>query len=151
MSTIEKKVKGKALSNEQAITDVTNFLKVHKEKEFRRNKLTQAVIEDDYEDVIEAVEDGLLVFEKGVAKYNLRHGLTDVHGEVTGEPGMLVTFKSRIRPGDKLNVLNGMNVEKQQGDHIKRQLALASQLNLGIIEKLHKEDFDVLMQIASVF
>ena len=140
----------KKVETSVAIKEVTNFLKQHKVKEFRRKKMTEAKIKKDYEDVIEAVEDGLLIFEKGVAIYDLRNPLCNAKGEEVVKDKK-VKFRARVRPSDKLNVLNGINIEQQHGDYVKSQLSLASQLELAYVEMLSSEDYDVITQIASVF
>ena len=141
-----KKVEG--VGREIAINDLMVFLQKHKKKEIRRGEITSESIEDDYIDVIEAIEDGLLVFEKGSPVYTLREPVKSDEGAVVISK---VIFRSRIHPVDKTNVLNGINVSTEQGKYLLKMLSLATKLQVAELGKLEKDDYEVLNQITSVF
>lgn len=146
MKTAEKKV-----SREVAIKDLTNFLKKHKSKEFSRGKLTDDVIEEDYIDVIEAIEDGLLVFDdKAKPTYTLRNPLfataDDKSLQVTE-----VTFRSRIKESDKNMLMDNLDIKKQMGTYTIKYISFITQLSMTEVKELEKDDFEVLNQICSVF
>lgn len=145
MSSIKK------VPTEVAIVELTNFLKKHKEKDFRRGKMTQDVIEEDYVDVIEAIEDGLLVFdEKSKPTYTLRNPLY-----ATAEDKSLqkteVTFRSRIKEADKNLLMDNLDIKKQMGTYTIKYISYITQLSMTEVKELETDDFDVLNQICSVF
>lgn len=145
MSSIKK------VPTEVAIVELTNFLKKHKEKDFRRGKMTQDVIEEDYVDVIEAIEDGLLVFdEKSKPTYTLRNPLY-----ATAEDKSLqkteVTFRSRIKEADKNLLMDNLDMKKQMGTYTIKYISYITQLSMTEVKELETDDFDVLNQICSVF
>lgn len=139
------------ISRDVALEELTNFLKKHKSKEFRRGKMTPLKIEEDYIDVLEAIEDGLLVFnEHGVPVYELRTPLVDQAGNLDTAVKS-VTFRQRIRESDKTRVMDGLDIEKQRGTYVLKLIGFITQLQKSDYDRLEKEDFDVLNQICSVF
>lgn len=138
------------VAKEVAISELTDFLKIYKQKDFKRGKMTQEVIEEDFIDVIEAIEDGNLIFEKSKPVYNLRHPLFE-KAEDKSLVVSQVNFRSRINEADKLLVMNGLNIEKERGTYILKTLSYITQLSMVEVKELHKDDFDVLNQICSVF
>ena len=139
-----------AVSKEMAIAELTEFLKIHKKKEFRRNKMSQEKIEEDYIDVIEAIEDGYLVFEKNKPVYKLRNPLFS-GAEDQALVVSTVNFRSRIREADRALVMDGLNLEKQRGTYVLKTLSYITKLSMIEVKELEKDDFDVLNQICSVF
>lgn len=145
MSSIKK------VPTEVAIIDLTNFLKKHKSKEFRRGKMTQDVIEEDYVDVIEAIEDGLLVFdEKNKPTYTLRNPLY-TNAEDKSLQKTEVTFRSRIKEADKNLLMDNLDIKKQMGTYTIKYISYITQLSMTEVKELETDDFDVLNQICSVF
>lgn len=145
MSSIKK------VPTEVAIIDLTNFLKKHKSKEFRRGKMTQDVIEEDYVDVIEAIEDGLLVFdEKNKPTYTLRNPLY-ANAEDKSLQKTEVTFRSRIKEADKNLLMDNLDIKKQMGTYTIKYISYITQLSMTEVKELETDDFDVLNQICSVF
>ncbi len=141
----------KKVPTEVAIKDLTEFLKKHKEKEFRRGKMTEDVIEEDYIDVIEAIEDGLLIFDdKKKPTYTLRRPL---YGDVEDKSLTIkeVTFRARIKESDKNMLMDGLDIKKQLGTYTIKYISFMTQLSMTEVKELEKDDFDVLNQICSVF
>ena len=95
------------ISTEIAIEELTTFLKKYRKKDFRRGKVTEEDIKKDYVDVIEAIEDGLLVFKNGNPVYTLSSPLKNSEGTVILKD---ITFRSRVRPADKAIVMNGLDI-----------------------------------------
>ncbi len=135
---------------EVAINEVTVFLKKHMAKQFRRGKMTRDVIEEDYIDVIEAVQDGYLVFEKGKPVYTLRNPLF-AKAENKDLTVKMVNFRSRIKEADRALVMDGLDLEKKRGTYVLKTLSYITQLSMTEVKELEKDDFDVLNQICSVF
>jgi hypothetical protein len=144
------------VSNEVAFNEVKDYLKKHLKKEFRRNQMPDSKIEDEYLDLIEAVEDGLLIFDKqGKAVYKLRDPLdTDKDGNKLESADLIVKevkLKSRIKAADKHVLMDGLNVQKQLGTYTLKIISYITQLHEKDIKRLEKDDFDVLNQLCSVF
>lgn len=139
------------ISNEVAVKELTAFLQKHKAKDFRRGKMSDEIIREDYIDVIEAIEDGLLIFdEKNSPTYTLRNPL-DKGKSDKGLEVSQVTFRSRIREADKNLLMDGLDVKKQMGTYTIKYIAFICQLHMVDVKRLEKDDFDVLNQICSVF
>jgi hypothetical protein len=138
------------VSKDVAMEELTTFLKKQLPKEFRRGKMTSEKIEEDYIDVLEAIEDGLLVFDSnGKPVYELRSPLKNSEGEISIKQ---VTFRSRIKGADKTILMNGIDPKKQLGDYMIKVISYMTQIDSNeLVKKLEKEDFDVLNQICSVF
>ena len=151
MSSTKSTETKKAVNSNVAIDDLKNFLKKHMAKDFRRGKMTDEKIEDDYIDVIEAIEDGLLVFDdKNKPTYTLRYPL---FGNAEDKSLMVteVTFRSRIKEADKSILMDGLDIKKQLGTYTIKYISYITQLSMTEVKELEKEDFDVLNQICSVF
>lgn len=137
------------IATDVAIQELTVFLKKHLSKEFRRGKMTDEKIKDDYIDVIEAIEDGFLVFdEAGKPTYNLQHPIKNDKDE---EVVKSVSFRSRIKGADRTVLMNGIDPKKQLGDYMIKVISYMTQESPEIVKKFEKEDFDVLNQLCSVF
>lgn len=141
----------KDVARDVVLKELTAFLKKHKKKEFRRGKVTPESIEEDYVDVIEALEDGLLVFdEKQKPTYTLRSPLfADAEDKklIVKE----VTFRSRIKEADKNLLMDNLDIKKQMGTYTLKYIAYITQLSMTEVKELDTDDFDVLNQICSVF
>ena len=141
--------KDKKVATEVAMKDLTKFLKTHLPKEFKRGKMTEERIEEDYIDVLEAIEDGNLIFDEfGKPIYTLINPLKNVSDEVIVSE---VTFRARIKGADKTVLMNGIDPKKQLGDYMIKVISHMTQLAGNLVKKLDKEDFEVLNQICSVF
>ena len=139
----------KQVATEVAMQELTVFLKKHLPKEFKRGKMTEEKIEEDYIDVLESIEDGNLVFdEHGKPVYTLTSPLKNDEGQ---DSVTSVTFRARIKGADKTMLMNGIDPKKQLGDYMIKVISHMTQLTGNLVKKLEKEDFDVLNQICSVF
>jgi len=141
----------KKVPKEVAFKELVEFLKKHKEKEFKRGKMTDDVIEDDYIDVLEAIEDGLLVFDdKNKPTYSLRHPIYE-NAEDKSLIIAQVNFRSRIKESDKNMLMDGLDIKKQLGTYTLKYISFMTQLSMTEVKELEKDDFEVLNQICSVF
>jgi hypothetical protein len=141
----------KVLDTEVVVEEIFQFIKKHKEKEIRRNKITIESIKEDYEDMIEAVEDGFLVFDENKNPvYNLRHKI----GEGLDDGSLATTqvkFRSRIKEADKNLLMDGLDMKRQIGTYTIKYISFITQLSMTEVKMLEKDDFEVLNQICSVF
>lgn len=140
----------KKVSRDVALAEWTEFLKIHMKKEFRRGKMTQDRIEEDYIDVLEAMEDGHLVFDGNKPIYTLRDPLFADASDKSLKVET-VTFRSRIKEADRTLIMDGLDLEKKRGTFVLKTLSYITQLSMTEVKKLEKDDFDVLNQICSVF
>lgn len=139
------------ISSDVALIELTKFLKIHKAKDFRRGKMTDEMIKEDYIDVLEAIEDGLMVFdEKSKPVYKLRFPL-DTDKQDSALAITEVTFKSRIKGADKTMLLDGIDPKKQLGTYMLKVISYITQLDQVDAKRLEVDDFEVLNQICSVF
>lgn len=147
MSKIEKKV----VTREVALKEVVSFVKKYNPKDFKRGKLDAAKVEEEYLDTIEAVEDGLLVFnDKSVPTYTLEEELfPDAKDEALKIK--VVNFRSRIKEADKALVMDGLDIKNQTGTFTLKTMSYISQLSMTEVKSLGKEDYNVINQICSVF
>lgn len=141
----------KKVSKKVALVELTEFLKIHKTKEFRRGKMTSEKIEEDFEDAIEAIEDGLLVFDdKKKPVYTLRNPLY-IEAEDQSLVVREISFRTRIKEAEKTLVMDGLDVKKQIGTYTIKYISYICQLSMTDVKQLESEDFEVLNQICSVF
>ena len=139
------------VSKEVAFKDVKSYLEKHLKKEFRRKQMPDSKIYDEYEDMIEAVEDGLLIIDsKGKVEYTLRYPLfTDK--EDAGLAIKKVNIRGRIKAADKHLLMDGLDVQKKLGTYTLKIIAYITEVQLADVKQLEKEDFDTINQLCSVF
>ena len=146
-----KKNETKAISKEVAISELTKFLQKYKRKEFRKGELTEDKIEDNFPDVIEAIQDGLVVFDdKHHPTLTLRFPIETENKDK--DLGIYeVSFRSRIKPSDKANIMDGLNLQTQQGKYVLKFMSYITGMSGNELDKLDPEDYDTINQISSVF
>ena len=141
----------KAIATDVAVNELKEFLKIHLKKEFRRGLITDEKIQEDYPDVIEALEDGLLTFDdKMKPSYKLRYPLFE-QAENKDLVVKQVTFRQRLKGADKSVLLNGLNPQKELGTYIIKTVSYITQLSITEVKELEKDDFETLNQLCSVF
>lgn len=141
----------KAMSREVSIKEIGGFLAKYDKKGAKRGKHTDSYIEEEFEACLEALEFGNLVFNKHkVPTLTLFEPLyKDAEDQALVKKS--VTFKSRIKQAEKVLIMDGLNLEKQQGTYVLKVMAYITQLSLTEIKLLESEDYEVLNQICSVF
>lgn len=137
----------KAVSKELAVSEFMKFLKVHKSKELKRGKIKEVDIPEEYPDVMDAVMEGRLVFDDNHhPTLKLKEPLKD-DAETISE----ITFRNRIRPSERANVMSGLNIEKDLGKFTLRYLAFLTQRPIADLDRMHQDDYDTINQLSSVF
>ena len=141
----------KQVSEEVAFEDVKSYLKKHLRKEFRRGQMSDDKIKEEYFDLIEAVQDGLLTLDdKGKAVYRLRDPLyTDKENKDLAITE--IQIRNRVRAADKNLLMDGINPQKQLGTYTVKIISYITQMDIRDVKELSKDDFDVLNALCSVF
>lgn len=141
----------KAMSREVSIKEMAGFLAKYDKKGAKKGKHTDSYIEEEFEACLEALESGNLVFNNhGVPTLTLFDPLYK-DSEDQALVKTAVTFKSRIKQAEKVLVMDGLNLEKQQGTYVLKVMSYMTQLSLTDIKLLESEDYEILNQICSVF
>ena len=139
------------INEETALVELKAFLKKFNEREFRRGKLKDDVIKEQYIDILEGIMDGLIVFDsKMKPTFNLRYPIeTESKDKDLGV--YQVEFRTRIKPSTKADLMDGLNPEKSAAKFSLRFMAYITGLSISELDKLEQVDYDVLNQICSVF
>ena len=141
----------RVVSTDVAVNDVISFLKAKNPRLERRNKLGVESVKEEYIDVIEYVEDGLITFDDNFhPTLTLRKPLFE---GMSNDENVIhkINFRNRVKAGDKTRVMNGVDVDKKKGDYILRLVAFICGLSYTEVGELEGSDFDVINQIVSVF
>lgn len=135
------------VDQETAISEIQDFLSKHNQRDARNGKFTKDFICDEYATTLDEVRTGRLKFEDGLPVYTLNTPLFE--GQETEI--LTVKWRSRISEGTKMRLMDGLNVAKNQGTFFLRLMAYSTQLSITEIEKLSKDDYDLINQVTSVF
>lgn len=135
MGTTKNKV-----SKEVAIGELGKFLFAWNWEE---SASSDAKLESDYPNIIKAIEQGRLSFDD---KYVPTLELTKPVGETTK-----ITFRTRVKPSVQASLAKGLKLETDTLTYALRVLSYITDLALGEIDELSKEDYAAAQQIASVF
>lgn len=132
------------VSKEIAVQELQSFVEKWDDK-----KKEDWQIEQDYPDVLKAMQLGLLVLDKDLKpKYTLRYPiLTDEQNVALGE----VEFRTRIRPQQLSDIMKGLDIGKNQIEYTLRCFSFLTQQPKAMIDKLEKFDYKVIDQISTVF
>ena len=132
------------VSKEIAVQELQRFVEKWDDK-----KKEDWQIEQDYPDVLKAMQLGLLVLDKDLKpKYTLRYPiLTDEQNVALGE----VEFRTRIRPQQLSDIMKGLDIGKNQIEYTLRCFSFLTQQPKAMIDKLEKFDYKVIDQISTVF
>lgn len=139
------------ISRKVALQEMKDFLGKHKKKEVKKGKWTDDKIEEGFEDCIDAIQEGNLVFKEGLKPvYTLQDPLyqNDENDKLMVKE---VNFRARIKEADRMTVMDGLDVSKQQGTYALKMISYISKLGLTDIKHLEKDDYTVISQICSVF
>ena len=136
------------ISTELAVSELKKFLKTHLLKEDRRGKLTDEFIEEEYADVLFAIEEGNLVFVDNKPVFTLFEPLLNDEGQPSVTE---ISFRARIKGADKVMLMNGIDPKKQLGDYMIKIISFITQQPQPLVKRFGQQDFDVLNQICSVF
>ena len=141
-----KKVSTKEVINrEVAIQEVRSFL----EKFNRRKQYSDEKIEEDYPDVLEAVQLGLLVFDDNkIPSFTLETPVHNQDGEVVLKD---VTFRTRIKPSTKADLASGIDLRKDAAKYSLNIISYIVDQPRAMLDKFEPFDYDVIQQVSSVF
>lgn len=142
---MNKKATKDALSKEVAIKEVRSFL----ERFNRRKNFTDDKIEEDYPDLLEAVQLGLVVFDdKKMPTFTLESPVKNDEGEVVVKD---VTFKTRIKPSTKADLAHGIDLRKDAAKYSLNVISYIVDQPRAMLDKFEPFDYDVIQQVSSVF
>ena len=138
-------MKDKAISKDVALVELEQFVNCYVKKPVPFNEL-----EETYPDVLEAIMEGLLVFDENkTPTYKLKH---PIKGEESGNVVLdSLTFRTRIKPSTKADLAKGLFL---QTDVLNYQLRVTSYVidqPIAMLDKLSSFDYDVATQVSTVF
>jgi hypothetical protein len=105
-------------------------------------------LEDEYPQVLKAIQKGLIVFVDNKPTYSLVFPIKTDSGEIHVSE---CVFRTRIKPSQLAAITKGLNVAKQQVEYTLRCLSYVTGQSRTMIDKFEKFDYKVMEQVASVF
>jgi hypothetical protein len=138
-------MKDKTISKEVALVELEKVVNW-----FVKKPVPVEELEETYPDVLEAIMDGLLVFNTdNVPTYKLKN---PIKGEESGSVVLdSLTFKTRIKPTDQRKIAFGIDFKKDPiGFQHKAIAYLTSQPEL-MIDNYSRYDLDVIQQVSTLF
>tara|TARA_B100000953_G_scaffold297883_1_gene293564 strand:- start:4124 stop:4567 length:444 start_codon:yes stop_codon:yes gene_type:complete len=141
----------KKINRKQAVEEMSKFLEKHDPKGFRRGEYSKDKILEDYVDVIEAIEDGKLVFDDHLVPTYEYYEPLFPDSNTRSEKDDACTLRSRVKAADKALVMDGLNFEKQRGTYALKMLSYLCQIEMYRVKELGSTDFNTLNQLCSVF
>lgn len=138
-------MKNKAISKDVALVELENFV-----NKFVKKPVSFDELEDTYPDVLEAIMDGLLVFDENQnPTFKLKY---PVKGEESGNVVLdSLTFKTRIKPTELANIAKGLNPQKEVFTLQLKMTSFIIDQPIAMLDKFERYDYDVISQVASVF
>ncbi len=138
-------MKNKAISKDVALVELENFVNKFVKKPVPFNEL-----EDSYPDVLEAIMDGLLVFDENLnPTFKLKY---PIKGEESGNVVLdSLTFKTRIKPTQLADIAKGLNPQKEVFTLQLKMTSFIIDQPIAMLDKFERYDYDVISQVASVF
>jgi len=139
-----------ALSKEDVMVKDIAIIEVQKFVEkWTYEKPEEWEVEETYPQLLKAVQKGLLIFDK---EYKPTFTLAfPIKSEGENFNVETITFRTRIKPNDLSNISKGLNLAKQQVEHVLRCIAYIIGESKGIINKFEKFDYKVIEQVSTVF
>lgn len=132
------------VSKEIAIAELQQFVEKWDDK-----KKEDWQIEQDYPDVLKAMQLGLLVLDKDLKpKLTLKNPILTDEGNVALDT---IEFRTRIRPQQLSDIMKGLDIGKNQIEYTLRCFSFLTQQPKAMIDKLEKFDYKVIDQISTVF
>lgn len=133
------------VATEMAIKEVRDFVETYDDG--KRKEDWQ--IENDYPQLLRAVELGLLVFDdKKKPTLTLKEPIMNDDNEVSVD---VITFRTRIKPTQLAEVMKGVDLSKNQLEYSLRCIAYLTGQAKGMLDKLGKFDYKVIDQVSTVF
>ena len=135
----------KVVEKDIAVKEVQKFV-----EKFKDVRIKDFEIEDEYEHLVTAVEDGYLSFkEDSKPVYRLKYPLKDdQEQDVLTE---ISQFKTRIRPYELDEIMSGLDVKKKPVEFALRIMSFFTMQAKALINKMEKCDYRVIEQLSTVF
>jgi hypothetical protein len=106
-------------------------------------------IEQDYPQVIKAIQLGLLVIDdEKKPTYSLKSPIKTDEGSVALSE---ISFRTRIKPDDMVQISKGLNIGQQQIEYTLRCFAYITSQPKAMLNKLEKFDYKVIEQLCTIF
>jgi len=141
--------KESVVSTDVAIQEMKKFLYEHTFEDKAGKD-----IEEDYPQLIMAIERGLLVFDQD-QEMKPTFSLLNPVGDSDGNPVLEnIAFKTRMKASDSARLMKGLEVAKNQGEYANRCYSYFAGLDRkskAYLDKLCKFDQKVVEQISAVF
>ena len=132
------------VSKEIAIKEIQKFVLEHdgaKKEDWQ--------IENDYPQMLQAVQEGNLVFnDKMIPKLTLKEAIMNTEGE---ESVSEIDFRTRIKPTQLAEIMKGVDLGKNQMEYSLRVISYLTKQPRAMLDKFGKFDYKVIDQISTVF
>lgn len=134
----------KVVSKEIALKEVETLI-----NKFVKKPVAFDEIEETYPDIIDAIMDGYLSFNKeGVPVLNLKLPIKNEAGDVSLSE---INFKTRIKPTSLASIAKGIDLKTDQLSLQLRMVAHIIDQPIAMLDKFGRYDYDVINQICTVF
>ena len=139
--------KESVISTEVALKEINDFLYIYTFKD-----KTDKEIEEDYPQLITAIEKGMLVFDSDnemKPTFTLLNPILTDDGSVDIDK---IVFRTRMKASDNARMMRGLEMSKNQGDYVNRCYGyFAGFSSKNYLDKLSRFDQKVVEQISAVF
>lgn len=137
-------MKKAVISKEVALNDLEKFIDTFVKKPVAKDKL-----EEIYPDVLDAIMDGHLSFDKDmVPTYKLKDPIKLEDGSVLISE---IKFRTRIKPLTLRALAKGIDLQKDPMGLSLNMVAYITDQSMEMIDNYEKYDCDAIQQIATVF
>ena len=131
------------VSKEMALQEIHDFVEKYNYESKKADEL-----EEEYPQVLKAIQKGLLVFKDGKPFYTL---LVPILTDAGAKDLETVEFRTRLKPSQLAAITKGLNVAKQQMEYTLRCLSYIIKKEKVYLDKFDKFDYKVIEQVATVF
>lgn len=132
------------ISKEVALGDLEVFI-----NQFVKKPCPKEELEETYPDVLDAIMDGFLSFEKEcIPKLKLKNPIKNEEGGISLSE---VSFKTRIKPTTLADLAKGLHPQKEVFTLQLRMTAYVIDQPIAMLDKFSRYDYDVINQVSSVF
>lgn len=133
------------VEREIAIEEIQKFVEKHE----GGKKKEDYQIENDYPQMLQAIEWGLLSFDDEMKPtLKLKDPVMTTDNEVAVDT---ITFRTRIKPTQLAEVMKGVDLAKNQLEYSLRCIAYLTGQAKAMLDKFSKFDYKVIDQISTVF
>jgi hypothetical protein len=137
-------VSKEAITKEMAIQEIQKFI-----EKFEETKKDEFKVENDYPQVIQAMQSGLLSFNSdSIPSFKLKYPILNEDKQVALDS---VSFRTRIKPTQLRDIMKGLDIGKNQIEYTLRCLAYITGQPVAMLDKLEKFDYKVIEQVSTVF